>query len=95
MPAKRTPNIDFMNGYVEDYLEGRMERWVFDLDFDHHVIARYEKMEREDPDYAEAFGFYISEFGVDAGGGLSDAAYKKLIRKQYKELKGVAAEGYL
>ena len=95
MGRKKSPNIDFMMEYVEDYIEGRMERWAFDLDFDHHIITRYEKMERENSEYAEAFGFYISTCGVDCGDNLSDADHKKLIRKQYKELLSVAADGFI
>jgi len=95
MAKKKTPNIDFMMAYVEDFLEGRLKRWEFDLDFDHHIITRYGKMEREHPEYAEAFGYYISSCGVDCGDGLSDVAYKKLIQQQYEELKDVAASGFI
>jgi len=93
--AKKSPNIDFMMGYVNDFLEGRLERWAFDLDFDHHLITHFEKMERENLEYAEAFGYYISECGVDCGNGLSDAAYKRLIRKRYKQLLDVVADGFI
>ena len=93
--AKKSPNIDFMMAYVSDFLEGRMKRWEFDIDFDHHIITRFAKMERENPEFAEAFGYYISTCGVDRGDGLSDAAYKKLIREQYEELLDVAEGGFL
>jgi hypothetical protein len=94
MPRKKTPNIDFMISYVEDYLNGNMERWEFDIDFDYHIIERYSKMLREYRDFAEAFAFYISERGVDIGEGFSDADYKDLISRQYRELLDVAKEGF-
>jgi len=31
---------------------------------------------------------------VDAGNGLSDAQFKRLIRKQYKEVKSIADGGF-
>jgi len=93
--AKKSPNIDFMMEYVKDYLEGRMKRWEFDIDFDHHIMTRYAKMERENSEYAEAFAYYISTCGVDVGEKLSDAAYEKLIRRQYKELLDLVADGFL
>ena len=95
MGRKKSPNIDFMMEYVKDYLDGRMERWAFDLDFDHHIITRYEKMENENPEYAEAYGYYISECGVDRGDDLSDADHKKLLRKQYKQLLDLVDDGFV
>jgi len=82
-----------MMKYVVDFLEGRMPRWAFDIDYSHHIMKRYPKMYREFPDFAEAFEFYIGECGVDCGDGLSDASYKKLIRKQYKALMTAASDG--
>jgi hypothetical protein len=95
MVKKKTPNLDFMMTYVERYLKGRLKRWEFDLDFDHHIMDRYAKMEREDAEYAEAYAYYISTYGVDCGNGLSDSAYKKLIQKQYEALLDVAATGFI
>ena len=87
-------NIDFMMNYVKEYLDGKKERWEFDLDFDHELTKRWGKMRREDSEYAEVFYDWISEDGVDAGEGLSDSAYKKLIRRQYNEVKSIAASGF-
>ncbi|MDD4438778.1 MAG: hypothetical protein PHS04_12190, partial [Tissierellia bacterium] len=59
-------------------------------DFQTEILARYKKMVREDRDYAEYFYDMLSEYGVDAGDGLSDAQFKQLIRRQYKKVKSVA-----
>ncbi len=65
----------------------------------HHVRncntdPRYKKMVREDRSYAEYFYDMLSEYGVDVGDGLSDTEFKKLIRRQYKKVKGIAEDGF-
>jgi len=89
-----TKNIDFMMDYVKDFLDGKKERWEFDVDFDHELMSRWEKMKREDPEYADVFYDWISEKGVDVGTGLSDVEYKKLIRRKYKEVKSIVSSGF-
>jgi hypothetical protein len=95
MPKSKTPNIDYMISYVEDYLEGRLDRFFFDLDFDHKLITHYPKMKRENPEYAEAFCFYISDWGIDVGERLSDDEFKALIQRQYDELLDVVEDGFM
>ncbi len=90
MPRKS--NTQLMFEFVQEYLNGNMERMFFDLDFNHYLIQYYPAMERQNPEMAECFAFYISECGVDASDGLSDTEHKKLIRKQWKEFTG-AMEG--
>ena len=86
-------NIDFMMGMVQDYLSGKIPRYIFELDFQTEILARYKKMAREDRDYAEYFYDMLSEDGVDAGDGLSDTEFKQLIRKQYNKVKSIADDG--
>lgn len=45
-------NIDYMMGMVKDYLSGKIPRYIFELDFQTEILARYKKMAREDKDYA-------------------------------------------
>jgi len=75
---------------VNEYLSGKTPRHIFELDFQTEILDRYEKMAREDRDYAEYFYDMLSEYGVDVGDGLSDAEFKQLIRKQYKKVKDIA-----
>ena len=75
---------------VNEYLSGKTPRHIFELDFQAEILDRYEKMAREDRDYAEYFYDMLSEYGVDVGDGLSDAEFKQLIRKQYKKVKDIA-----
>jgi hypothetical protein len=87
-------NIDYMMDLVRNYLKGEIPRFMFELEFQTEILSRYKKMAREDRDYAEYFYDLISEEGVDAGDGLSDTEFKKLIRKQYNKVKSVADEGF-
>lgn len=88
-------NIDFMMGMVKCYLSDEIPRHIFELDFQTEILARYKKMARKHREYAELFYDLISETGVDAGDGLSDTEFKRLIRRQYNEVKNIADEGFL
>jgi hypothetical protein len=87
-------NIDYMMKLVEDFLSDKTPRYIFELDFQTEILARYKKMTREDRDNAEYFYDLLSEDGVDAGDGLSDTEFKQLIRRQYNKVKSVANEGF-
>lgn len=87
-------NIDFMMGMVKAYLSGEIPQYIFELDFQIEILARYKKMVRENREYAELFYDLISEAGVDAGDGLSDVEFKRLIRRQYNEVKSIANDGF-
>ena len=89
-----TKNIDFMMDYVKDFLDGKKERLEFDLNFNDELMNRWNKMKREDSEYADVFNEWISENGLDLGSGLSNSEYKKLIRRQYKEVKSIADSGF-
>lgn len=80
-------NIDFMMGMVKDCVSGKMPRYIFELVIQSQILARYNKMAREHREYAEVFYDLIIKNGVDAGVGLSDTKFKKLIRKQYNVVK--------
>ncbi|MBP7331035.1 MAG: hypothetical protein KBA08_01765 [Firmicutes bacterium] len=83
-------NIDYMMELVNGFLKGKTPRHIFELDFQTEILDCYKKMAREDRDYAEYFYDMLSECGVDVGDNLSDAEFKRLIRRQYKKVKGFA-----
>lgn len=92
MPKKTASQI--MIDYVKSYLDGDIERWVFDLDFNHNLIENYKKMERSNPALADCFYMCFAEEGVDMADGLSDREHKKLIRKQFKEFTDIMNDGF-
>ena len=87
-------NIEYMMNLTKEYLDGKLERWEFEFDFNNELQARYKKMVREDRDYAELFYDYLSEDGVDLSLSLSDAEFMRLIRRQYREVLDIVAEGF-
>jgi hypothetical protein len=41
--ANMASNIDYMMGMVKAYLAGEMPRYIFELDFQTEILARYKK----------------------------------------------------
>ena len=91
MPKKSA--LETMIAFVQAYLDGAISRLDFELDFNHEMIKLYPKMERENSQIADCFYFYLAEEGVDQAMALSDAAHKKLIRKQFKEFTAAMRDG--
>ncbi len=84
----------FMMTFVQEYLDGKRSRLDFDLDFNHYLIKHYAKMERENPDLAECFNFYLAEDGFDQAVGLSDDRHRRLIQKQFNKFKAALRDGF-
>ena len=82
-----------MMNFVQEYLDGAMDRISWDLDFNHYLIQHYPKMERENRELADCFYYYLAEKGHDQGDDLSDSENKKHIRKQWREFKAAMADG--
>lgn len=90
---KKSKHFDFMIDFVQDYFSGDNSRMGFDLDFNHYLIEHYPGMERENPDAAECFFFYLSEEGIDCSDGLSDAEHKILIQRQFDKFAAALNDG--
>jgi len=88
-------NTNFMIGYVKDFVEGRIDRLEFDLDFPDHLKKRYHKMVREYPDLADCFTCYLVEQGLDEGQDLPDDEYTELIQERFKQFMSVFDDGIL
>lgn len=88
-------NINYIMDMTKSFLDGEIDIIDFYLDFPYEIEKRYRKMVREDRDYAELIFDYLVEEGTNKYNDLSDAQFKRLIRKQYKYIKGVASEGFL
>jgi hypothetical protein len=84
-----------MMSFVNDYIEGRMDRISFDLDFSHILSLHYRKMKREHSDLADAFVYYIEEKGLDNSQNLTDISHKRLMKKCYKEFVSIFDDGLI
>ena len=68
----RRTNINAVLRMVREYLNGDMNEIDFYLDFPYEIEKRYQKMCREDPDYADLIYYYLVENGtVLAPDGIS------------------------
>ena len=88
-------NINFVMDMTKSFLDGEIDSISYWLDFPYEIEKRYRKMVREDREYAELIFDYLVEEGTNKYDDLTDAQFKKLIRKQYKYIKDVASEGFL
>lgn len=82
----RRTNINAVLRMTKDYLDGKMGRIDYELDFPYEVTQRYQKMCREDPEYTDMLYYYLVECGTDRATGLSDDDFHALIQKQYLEV---------
>jgi hypothetical protein len=91
----RMTNIDFVMNMTKSFLNGEIDCMTYFLDFPYEVEKRYPKMLQENREYADLILEYLLEGGTDRFNNLSDAQFKKLIRKQYKYIQDVAGEGFI
>jgi hypothetical protein len=88
------PNIDFMMNMTKEFLSGKIDGISYSLDFPYELDKRYKKMHREDDDYCELIYECLYEECIAIFNKLSDAEFKKLVRKQYNYIKQIAKEGF-
>lgn len=86
-------NIAFMMNFVCDFIDERMDRLSFELDFDHYLNEKYDGMYREDPEAAEVFADRIGDI-VDMSEKMSDDELRDALCDPYDLvmdiLKGIA-----
>ena len=82
----RRTNINAVLKMTKAYLDGKIDRITYQLDFPYEVEQRYQKMCREDAEYTEMLCYYLVECGMDCSDGLSDDDFRELIQKQYLEV---------
>ncbi|MCL2337773.1 MAG: hypothetical protein FWC60_10165 [Firmicutes bacterium] len=88
-------NIDFMIGYVKNFVEGHVDRLEFELDFPAYLRKRYPKMKRECPELADCFSCYLVEQGYDEGQDLPDDEYLELFQERFDQFMSVFDDGIL
>ncbi|MBQ3708343.1 MAG: hypothetical protein II889_10610 [Clostridia bacterium] len=82
MSVKAGANIAFMMNFVCDFIDERMDRDSFDLDFHHHLIERYDGMFRENAEAAQAFAESIGDV-VDRSSAMSDDDFRDALCDPY------------
>ena len=88
-------NTKYMIDHVKDFIEGRIERWEFDIDYPGYMIERYPMMERENPYVADCFVCYIDEQGYEEGQELPDDEYRELIIWRFEQFMSIFDDGIL
>lgn len=83
-----------MMNMTKEFLSWKFDDISYTLEFPHELAQRYKKMHREDYDYCELIYECLYEEGIALYNKLSDADFKKLIRKQYNYIKKIAKEGF-
>lgn len=86
MRRKKTPNIDFIVGMAEEFVNGG-DYWNFTLDFMHYFIEKYDAMCREDEVYADMINYYLFEKAFDKHRDDPEDKLRKIMKKALKELK--------
>ena len=78
----RRTNINAVLRMVREYLNGDMNEIDFYLDFPYEIEKRYQKMCREDPDYADLIYYYLVENGTDLHRSMTSEEFHDHIQKQ-------------
>ncbi|WP_313346629.1 hypothetical protein [Sedimentibacter sp.] len=86
MRRKKTPNIDFIVGMAEEFVNGG-DYWNFTLDFMHNFIEKYDAMCREDEVYADMINYYLFQKAFDIHHDDPEDKLRKIMKKALKELK--------
>ena len=86
MRKKKTPNIDFIVGMAEDFVNGG-DYLSFLLDFMHYFIEKYDAMCREDEVYADMINYYLFEKAFDEHRNAPEDKLRKIMKKALRELK--------
>lgn len=79
----RRTNINAVLRMVREYLNGDMNEIDFYLDFPYEIEKRYQKMCREDPDYADLIYYYLVENGTDLHRSMTSEEFHDHIQTQY------------
>lgn len=86
MARKKTPNIDFIIGMAEDFVNGG-DHIDYKLDFTYYFIQKYNKMCKEDEVLAEMINYYLFEKAYDIHKNVSEEKLRMIMKKTLKELR--------
>ncbi|MDD3833010.1 MAG: hypothetical protein PHR18_03795 [Oscillospiraceae bacterium] len=78
----------FLVNYVFAYVNGKMERWDFDLNYSGYVIEHFPEFQEETPRLAARFANTIDRT-YSYGAALSDDSFRESIAYALDEFCGV------
>lgn len=74
----------FIVDFVSEFVNGKMERLFFDLDYSYYVIQHYPEMECEDARFAHRFADTVDRaYERGSNLNLSDEAFRAEISKAF------------
>jgi hypothetical protein len=79
-------NIKCLMNMTKEFLDGKMDRTTYVLDFPYELESRYQVMLKENREYAEFIYDELIERGINVqyDENLSDGAFKTIIMTRYK-----------
>ena len=76
----------FMINFIEEFINGEMDRFFFDLDYSAYAIEHFPHMKKENLALAERFSYIVDQAYEDGSDdGLSDEDFKMKIANALKE----------
>jgi len=85
MARKKTPNIDFIIGMAEDFVNDG-DHIGFKLDFTYYFVKKYDKMCKEDEMFTDMINYYLFEKAFDIHKNDSEEKLRKVMKKALEEL---------
>ena len=82
----RRTNINAVLKMAKAYLDGKVSYISFTLDFPYEMAKRYEKMQKEDADYAEMIYDELLEGGVWKADEMSEEQFKIFYQEKYDDV---------
>ncbi len=79
----------FMICFIEEFTNGEMDRFFFNLDYSAYAIEHFPYMKKENHILADRFAHIVDQAYEDAcNEGLSDEDFKMIISNAFKEWLG-------
>lgn len=79
----------FMINFISDFVNGGLERYIFDLDYSAYVIEHFPHMELENSRFAERFANTVDRaYERGTALGLSDEEFRAEISNAFDEWLG-------
>lgn len=85
----KNKNIEFLLEMTKSYLDGKIDKMTYGLDFPYEVETRYERLLKEDRELAELIYDCLVEDGAYLYDNLSEEEFKEKIAKEYNYINGV------